>query len=55
MLFRANTNQHNDSGLRCIWMPAHPGANAPLIAIWTNSGQERVQSSTEADSWAWTA
>lgn len=52
MRFRAKINLPNDSGLRCIWVPAHTGANAPLIATWINSGQERVHSSAEGDLWA---
>lgn len=52
MLFRTNANLPKNSGLRCVWLPAHAGVNAPLIATWINSGREHVHSSAEGDLWA---
>jgi hypothetical protein len=52
MLFKANINLPKNSGLRCVWVPAHAGANAPLIATWINLRQESVHNSAEGDLWA---
>ncbi len=35
-------NRPQHAALRCVWIPAYPGANAPLTAIWI----ETVQSNT---------
>jgi hypothetical protein len=27
------------AALRCVWVPAYPGANAPLTAVWIETAQ----------------
>ena len=50
--------QEKNWTLRCVWVPAHTGVNAPLTAVWiqtllpTRSQDERVATSVEGDSWA---
>ena len=34
MRFKADRIQRERTILRCVWMPARSGANAPLVATW---------------------
>ena len=49
---------HGNLTLRCVWMPAHTGANAALTATWIESSSrcviprhDAVRDSAEGDSW----
>jgi hypothetical protein len=35
-------NQLHHPTLRCVWIPAHPGANAPLTAVWIETAQSNT-------------
>lgn len=48
--------------LRCMWVPAHIGMNAPLRAVWiktplrcTTFGVNVATTAAEGDSWAFAA
>jgi len=34
MLYTTNKAPQQLTKLRCVWMPMHTGANAPLTAVW---------------------
>jgi hypothetical protein len=58
MLQTRNRTHLNAATLRCVWMPSHTGANAPLTAVWIEtpqlipSGNEKpTPANTEGDSW----
>ena len=34
MFMLQKPNVENRSNLRCVWVPAHSGARAPLTAVW---------------------
>jgi hypothetical protein len=56
-------SQKKNWTLRCVWVPAHTGANAPLTAIWIQTPQRTAATSrrntaatpAEGDSWAYAA
>jgi len=59
MLFKVSQNRREETALRCVWMPANRGANAPLVAIWIETPclshgvpRELACNSMEGDSWA---
>jgi len=41
------TQQHTT--LRCIWMPAHTGVNAPLTAVWIETTQPDFPNQEDPD------
>ena len=50
-------SQERNCTLRCVWVPAHIGVNAPLTAVWVRtapapSNQDPEALSPEGDSWA---
>jgi hypothetical protein len=52
-------SQKTLSTLRCFWIPAHFGANAPLTAVWVQAPhcaskvrRTAATSQSEGDSWA---
>jgi hypothetical protein len=58
MLQTTNRANQNTAILRCVWVPTHIGATAPLAAVWIEtlqcipSGKEKpTPVNTEGDSW----
>lgn len=47
MLYTIKRNYRGTPALRCVWLPQHTGAKAPLTAVWTvglaDSCQETVE------------
>lgn len=39
MLHTTNRTSQRQTTLRCVWMPMHTGANAPLVAVWIETAQ----------------
>jgi hypothetical protein len=55
-------SQKKNWTLRCVWVPAHTGTNAPLTAVWiqtpqrtTTSRRNTAATPAEGDSWAYAA
>lgn len=61
MRFNVNEMQCQETIIRCVWTPAHPGANAPLVANWieipcrTLARHDLACDSTEGDLRLWAA
>lgn len=61
MRFNVYRNPREDEVLRCVWKPAHSGANAPLTATWIRAPRSAVTAcdfaskSAEGGSWEYAA
>jgi hypothetical protein len=58
MRFNVHRTLQEDTVLRCVWKPAHAGANAPLTATWIEvpcqaaiARHDHVHKSKEGHSW----
>jgi hypothetical protein len=58
MLRTTNKTHQHSAILRCVWVPSHTGATAPLTAVWIETlqrvppGHEKpTPTTTEGDSW----